>query len=80
MALCRCLENHPWPRGKKRKYVAYVILIGYPKSSLICGLCDNLGVIWIEDFEVKVYKSGERIFVGQTNVVKMKADGSGINK
>jgi len=37
-------------------------------------------MIWIEDFEVKVYKSGERIFIGQTNVVKMKADGSGINK
>jgi len=80
MALCRCLENHAWPKGKKREYIAYVKPVGYPETSSICGLCDNPGVIWIEDSEVKAYESGRRIFVGQTYVVKMKVDHSGIHK
>lgn len=86
MALCRCLEKHPWPEGRtnkqgiKKEYIAYVKPAGYPKTALICGIksCIWPGVLWLENHEKEAYKSGERIFKGPSNFAKMKADDSGI--
>lgn len=80
VALCRCLKYHNWPKGKRRKYVAYVIPVGYPNTSSICGLCDNPGVIWLESSEVTAYQNGQRIFKGPSAFTKIKADNSGIYK
>jgi hypothetical protein len=80
MALCRCLENHAWPKGTKRKYVAYVKPIGYPKTSSVCVHCDNPGVLWLEEAEVTEYQNGTRIFYGPGNFTRMKADDSGIQE
>jgi len=81
MAICRCLEIHSWPKGRKgREYIAYLKPIGYPDTSLICGLCDNPGVIWIESTEANAYKDGQRIFSGPSNFTRMKVDNRGIHK
>lgn len=76
MALCRCLEKHKWPKGINKEYIAYVKPIGYPNTALICGRkgCENPAVIWLERNDIKNYHEGQRIFKGQTNVLKMKAD------
>jgi hypothetical protein len=78
MALCRCLENHGWPKNRVRNYVGYLRPLGYPETSSICGLCDNPGVIWIEQEEALAYKHGQRIFDGANPFTKMKADDSGV--
>lgn len=81
MALCRCLERHAWPKGRKgREYIAFIKPVGYPESSSICGLCDNPGVIWIEAFEEAAYINDQRIFDGPNNFTRMKADDSGIHR
>jgi len=82
MALCRCLQHPPRPERTKKEYVAFLKPIGYPNTSSICGIsnCENPAVIWIGDSEVKDYESGRRVFAGQTSVMKMKADDSGIHK
>jgi hypothetical protein len=81
MILCRCLERNKWPKGRKgREYVAYLKTIGYPESSTICGLCDNPGVIWIEESEEAAYIDGKRIFDGPNKFTRVKADNSGIHK
>jgi hypothetical protein len=59
MVLCRCLTNHSWPQGRKGdNYVGYVMPLGYPKTALICGLCDAPGVIWLTVPEKKEYGTG----------------------
>ena len=78
MALCRCLETHAWPKGRVIKYVGYLKPIGYPESSLICGLCYKPRVIWIEKEDESAYRSGQRIFTGPHAFTKMKADDSGV--
>jgi hypothetical protein len=78
VALCRCLEAHAWPNGRVRKYTGYLKPLGYPETSLICGLCNNPGVIWIEKEEEAVYGQGQRIFDGPNAFTKMKADDSGV--
>lgn len=79
MALSRCLKNHSWPQGRTTQYMGYVFPIGYPQTSLICGRCDEPGVIWLNDSEVKAYQSGERIFDGPNNFTRMKSDEKGVN-
>jgi hypothetical protein len=80
MALTRCLSHHAWPQGKKgNNYVGYVMPIGYPKTALICGLCDNPGVIWLTVKEKKEYESGIRIFIGPNKFAKMMADDAGVH-
>ena len=78
MALCRCLEAHSWPRGITTEYIGYVKPVGYPSTALVCGLCDNPGVIWLNTNEQRAYESGVRIFEGPNKFAKMKADDSGI--
>lgn len=80
MALCRCLQTHSWPKGRTRKYVAYVKPIGYPDTSLICGLCNNPGVIWLDRLEVSAYQNGQRIFDGPNAFTRMKAGDDGIQE
>ena len=79
MALCRCLENHGWPKQRVRSYVGYLRPLGYPETSCICGLCNNPGVIWIEPEELLAYRQGQRIFDGTNSFTKMKADESGVH-
>ncbi len=74
MAVSRCLETHAWPKGRVRKYIGYLKPLGYPETSLICGLCDNPGVIWIEKEESETYIHGQRIFDGPNAFTRMKAD------
>ncbi len=78
MALSRCLEHHPWPKGRTIKYVAYVKPVGYPNTSSICGLCKNPGVIWLDSSEVTAYMGGQRIFNGPSNLTRIRADDSGV--
>lgn len=80
MALCRCLEVHCWPRSKKEDYVAYVQPFGYPDTALVCGLCDNPGVIWLNHKERDAYEVGERIFKGAGSITRMRADDGGLHE
>ena len=80
MILCRCLESHAWPEGRLKEYIAYVKPVGYSNTSSICGTghCDNPSVIWLEDSDVKAYQNGQRIFLGPSYFVKVRADNSGV--
>lgn len=80
--LCRCLrEQHAWPKGKNgREYVGYVIPIGYPNTSATCGLCDDPAVVWLDEAEINSYEQGNRIFSGNTNVIRIKVDDNGITR
>jgi hypothetical protein len=69
---------HAWPKGKTTDYVGYVLPLGYPQTSLICGRCDNAGVIWVNKDEVSAYQNGQRVFNGPNNFARMKADDSGV--
>jgi hypothetical protein len=80
MALCRCLEKHGWPNGRTASYVAYVHPLGYPATSLVCGLCDNPGVIWLTDSERRGYGKLQRIFDGPNKFARMRADDRGIQE
>jgi hypothetical protein len=79
MALCRCLERHAWPQGRTEPYVAYVHPVGYPETSLVCGLCDNPGVVWLIDSERIGYASQQRIFDGPNKFARMRAGNNGIH-
>lgn len=79
MALCRCLEKHSPPRGRKNVYIGFVKPVGYPVSSLICGICENAGVIWLTPEEAHLYTEGKRIFDGPNNFARMMADNNGID-
>jgi hypothetical protein len=78
MALCRCLEEHSWPAGRRSNYVSYVLPLGYPDTALVCGLCSRPGVIWLTQPEENAYQRGDRIFEGPNAFCKMKASDSGI--
>jgi len=78
MALCRCLEKHSSPVGRTTKYIAYVKPVGYPGTSLICGLCDNPGVIWLDELGRTAYMNGQRIFEGPNSFTKIKANDDGL--
>lgn len=80
MALCRCLESHSWPVGRRSNYVSYVLPIGYPDTALVCGLCLNPGVIWLTESEEAAYHQGNRIFTGPNAFCQMKASDNGVNK
>ncbi len=79
MALCRCLQGHQWPRGRTVEYLAYVYPVGYPETALVCGRCDNPGVIWLTDSEKEAYARQQRVFEGPNNFVRMKADDGGVH-
>ncbi len=80
MSICRCLEVHCWPRGRKQEYVAYVKPLGYPDTALVCGRCDNPGVIWLTHDEKSAYEEGVRIFEGPNRFTRMRADDSGLQE
>lgn len=80
MALCRCFSNHSWPQGRNgNSYVGYVMPVDYPKTALICGLCENPGVIWLTLPEKNEYESGARISIGPNKFAKMMADNEGVH-
>jgi hypothetical protein len=80
MALCRCLEIHGWPKGRTHDYVAYAKPVGYPQTALICGLCDNPGVIWLNREEKAAYENGQRIFDGPNRFTRMQTDDGGLHE
>lgn len=75
MALVRCTK-HGRPKGRTRDYVAHVKPVGYPDTAAICGLheCEDPGLIWLEQHELDLYRSGQRVFYGESSVMKAKAD------
>ena len=78
MALSRCLKFHAWPKGRTQQYMGYVMPVGYPNSSLICGLCEQPGVIWIDMKEAIAYANGVRVFGGPNAFARMKASDNGV--
>lgn len=74
MALVRC-EQHGRPNGHKRNYVSYVQPVGFPATAAICGRheCENPGLIWLEQHELDAYKRGQRVFYGESSVMKARA-------
>ena len=44
--LCRC-EDHEWPNGRSKPYVAKVEPAGSSNKSIICGSCDQPGAIFL---------------------------------
>jgi hypothetical protein len=80
MAICRCLKNHAWPKGRTAPFVAYVMSVGYPNTACICKHCDEPGVIWLTTAERSTYQMGQRIFDGPGNFVRMQADGQGVKE
>ena len=75
MILCRWLEKHSPPRGRKINYVAYLIPEGSPNTAVICGSlgCENPTVIWVPNNEINKYNQGKRNFAGNNNFTKVKA-------
>lgn len=75
MALVRC-EKHGRPKGRTRNYVGSVRPVGFPNTAAICGLhgCDNPGLIWLEQAELDCYRRGQRVFFGESSVMKARAD------
>lgn len=77
--LCRCLQNHSWPNGKNgRRYVGYVLPIGYPETAAICGRCNAPGVVWLDEEEADCYEQGERIFQASNAFTKIKVVAGGM--
>jgi hypothetical protein len=74
MALVRC-EKHGRPNGRKRDYVSCVKPMGFPATAAICGLhgCEEPGLIWLEKHEEAAYVAGQRVFHGESSVMKAKA-------
>jgi hypothetical protein len=74
MALVRC-EKHGKPKGRTRDYVAAVKPFGYPDTAAICGLsgCEEPGLIWLEPAEQQRYAAGQRVFYGESSVMKARA-------
>lgn len=80
MAICRCEEHHSPP--KTTKYTHYVIPIGYPATSTICGIseCEKPALVWLDEDEAGKYTSGQRVFSVASKTVKIKACDSGLTK
>ena len=78
MALCRCINKHGWPGERNADFIGYVLPLGYPQTALICGHCDESGVIWLNEEEVSAYLNGQRIFEGSNNSARMKAGNHGV--
>lgn len=75
MALCRCIENHSEPKGRKFDYLCSVEPLGYPdNTSSICGRinCGKPGQIWLTKEEHNQYLKGKRIFTYASAVSKVK--------
>ena len=74
MALVRC-NSCGQPVGRTKSYIKAVEPIGYPETAAICGLhqCENPGLIWLDEDDASAYERGQRIFYGQTSVMKAKA-------
>jgi hypothetical protein len=75
MALVRC-EKHGRPNGRTRNYVGNVKPIGFPDTAAVRGLhkCENPGLIWLEQHELEAYRQGQRVFYGESSVMKARAD------
>lgn len=62
------------PVGVVHQYIACAKLVGYPHTALVCGRCDNPGVICLDASEEQGCHEGQRIFRGPDNFVRMRAD------
>ena len=60
--LCRC-EDHEWPDGQNRAYVAKVKPAGGTNEAIICGRCETPGDIYLHDEEFYDYEyDGKRLY------------------
>ena len=78
MALCRCLEKHSPSNGRKPDYAGYVKPLGFSQSAVVCGRCEDRGVVWLDGDEVNSYRKGQRIFSGPNAFAKMVVDDNGV--
>jgi len=78
LALCRCLEKHSPPNGRKHDYICYVKPLGFSQSAVVCGRCEDPGVVWLDGDEVNSYRKGQRIFSGPNAFAKIKVDDNGV--
>ncbi|GEM_PF-995677 len=78
MALCRCLEKHSPSNGRKHDYAGYVKPLGFSQSAVVCGRCEDRGVVWLDGDEVNSYRKGQRIFSGPNAFAKIKVDDNGV--
>ncbi len=78
MALCRCLEKHSPPNRRKHDYICYVKPLGFSQSAVVCGRCEDRGVVWLDGDEVNPYRKGQRIFSGPNAFAKIKVDDNGV--
>ena len=80
MAICRCLEVHACPPSPKGgpPYIFYVKPLGYPLTDVYCGLCTNPAVVWLKEWEVMLYKMGQRSFSIGGRQVKVVVEDSGV--
>lgn len=67
MAICRCKKHSP-PKGRKLNYIGFVEPIGFPDTALVCGLCDDPGLIWLTKEEELEFNRGLRIFKGPNSM------------
>ncbi len=54
--------------------------VGYPDPPLICGLCDNPGMIWLNHKERAAYEEGQRKFKVPRSAAGMRADDDGLHE
>lgn len=74
--LCRC-EKHGWPDGTRNKYVAKVEPAGEQNESILCGLCEETGAIFLNEDEYADYEAGTRAFtLKQADVLQIRLSDS----
>ncbi len=75
MAICRCLEHLNLKEDKRREfeYTHYALPLGYPNSSIVCGLrhCTANAVVLLNEIEVKDFHKGIRVFRFKTLICKV---------
>jgi hypothetical protein len=63
MAVAKCAACGP-PPGKRGSYALACEPLGYPASTVICGVsgCENPALIWLSAWEAAEYRNGRCTF------------------
>jgi hypothetical protein len=72
MALCRCAAHAPHV-VHVHIYTNWVLPIGYPNTSSLCGTvgCEEPGRIYLTEVEFEQYQNGEDVFAFANNTTKV---------
>lgn len=65
--LVRC-EDHP-----SKAYSHSVDPVGYPETAAICGRCEKVGKILLNEEEWRQYQAGVTVFAFNSNIMKVRA-------